>query len=408
MAKLLWGKVYFKDRFAGVLREEAGFGTSFTYDSIYLSDPSNLPISYSLPLQKEVHLYPHGLIPFFDNLVAEGWVELAQSRILGKRSASRLELLLTFGFDCIGAISILDPEPSAVFDEFLDVSDQKEMALLTSRASLSGVQPKLAVREKGGRYYPTKVGELSTHIVKFPSQGHLDLVVNEYLTTKAMHALLPKEPIVELKMGLVEGVSEEGLIITRFDRRWEEDSNRIERMHFEEFNQLLGKPSKGKYSGQYRDLADFIRENVGRATEVYRLYRRILAGFLLGNTDMHMKNFAMFNSRDGFSLVPIYDQVASILYGYKTIALGIGGAENLLLAEIKGKNVLLLGKEFGLSEAAVKMTVDELGENLERAKEAIRVSDGASEHFKEQLIEQMEKRWKGTFALIGKSLSKKR
>jgi serine/threonine-protein kinase HipA len=397
LAKLLWGKVFFRDRFAGILREEAGYGSSFAYDLNYLSDHANVPISYSLPFQEEPHIYLNGLLPFFDNLVAEGWVELAQSRILGKRTASRLELLLAFGFDCIGAISIFDPEPAEVFDELLDVSDQKEMALLTSRASLSGIQPKLAVREKDGKYYPTKVRELSTHIAKFPSQGHLDLMENEYLTTLAIHALLRREQIVEMKIGMVEGINDEALIITRFDRREKPGSKDIERIHFEEFNQLLGIGSKGKYSGQYRDLANFIQLNIGRTTELYRVYRRILAGFILGNTDMHLKNFAMFNDKEGFSSVPIYDQISSILYGYKTLALGIAGAQNLFLSQIKRKHLDILGKEFGLNDAAVQMTIDELGANLEKAKQAVLGSALGPERLKEQIIEQMEKRWKGTF-----------
>lgn len=63
--------------------------------------------------------------------------------------------------------------------------------------------------------------------------------------------------------------------------------------------------------------------------EIYRLYLRILAGLLLGNTDMHLKNFAMFCTDAGLRLSPAYDAISASLYGYKTIALSIDGAANL-------------------------------------------------------------------------------
>jgi len=54
--------------------------------------------------------------------------------------------------------------------------------------------------------------------------------------------------------------------------------------------------------GQPLEMADFIQTTPGcLAAEKYRLYARILAGLLLGNTDMHFKNFAMFHTPPGVS-----------------------------------------------------------------------------------------------------------
>jgi serine/threonine-protein kinase HipA len=65
------------------------------------------------------------------------------------------------------------------------------------------VQPKLAVIERNDKYYPARVGELSTHIAKFPSSNHSDLIDNEYLTTLAFKALLPDDEVVDLFIGSV-------------------------------------------------------------------------------------------------------------------------------------------------------------------------------------------------------------
>ena len=70
--------------------------------------------------------------------------------------------------------------------------------------------------EKNGKLQPAKNGELSTHIGKFPSGNHADLVVNEYITTLAFKALLPEENVVDLHIGEIDGFSDTILIIKRF------------------------------------------------------------------------------------------------------------------------------------------------------------------------------------------------
>ena len=69
--------------------------------------------------------------------------------------------------------------------------------------------------------------------------------------------------------------------------------------------------------------------------EADRLLRRILACLLVGNTDAHFKNFAMFHTRDGLRLTPAYDLVAASVYpDYQTIALQLAGAESLAIGSL--------------------------------------------------------------------------
>jgi serine/threonine-protein kinase HipA len=449
LANLLWGKVFYKDSFAGFLREEPGDRYSFTYDDAYLH--SGLPaIAHTLPLSPEPHINQAGLHPFFDNLVAEGWLEEAQTRLLGKRQARRFELLLAFGTDCAGAVSIVDPDPAPFSDSMIDMNDPKEMAVMTGRSSLSGIQPKLALIEEGGALRPAKINELSTHIAKFPSRNHDDLVMNEYLTTLAYKALMPKDDVVDLHIGQIKGFDDQALIIKRFDRKlmhleegfgggtgsgagfgdgsgygggsapgfgysdgtgnsMHSSHFEMQRIHFEEFNQLLGYPSQAKYDGSHKIMADFIRDTENcLGAEIFRIYQRIIAGFLLGNTDMHLKNFAMFHTPQGLRLAPVYDQVGAFLYGYKTVALSIAGANNMPLGSLKSRHLVTLGEEFGLSKPAMDMAFKELAENLEEAKEAIQTAKMGNTSLKDNLTKMMDKRWNGTFALTGKALSKKR
>ena len=261
----------------------------------------------------------------------------------------------------------------------------------------------MTLTEHKKKSYVTKTGEVSTHIAKFPSRHHDDLVVNEYLTMIAFKALLPEDDTVDLRIGEVEGIPETALIIKRFDR-----DGKGNHIHFEEFNQLLGQASRFKYNGAYKDIASFIQntENCVPA-EIYRLYLRILAGLLLGNTDMHLKNFAMLHTKDGLRLAPSYDQVSSYIYNYKTVALALGGTENLLLGSLKPANIIKLGEEFQLPKPAIEMAVNQLAKNRDASMQAIADAKIGTTEFKNQLIMLIKKRWNGTFSLIGTHLSKK-
>jgi len=404
MATTLWGKVYYNETYAGELQQEPGGRCIFTYDNSYLNSSSPLPVSFTFPLRKESFISERGLHPFFDNLAAEGWLENAQSRAL--RTSDRFALLLGFGYDLAGAISIIDPEPRTQ----IQLNHADEIAALSGRASLSGVQRKLMVVKEGHQYRPAQSNELSTHIAKLSSNNLTDILEVEYLTTQAIKKLLPEDSVVEMEISKVNSVSDErALMIKRFDRMI--SHSKITRLHFEEFNQLLGRYSgDDKYRGSYEMLGNFINTTPGcMPAEADRLYRRILACLLLGNTDAHFKNFAMFHTREGLRLTPSYDLVAANRYEqFKTIALSIGGASDLDIGALKPKHIIELGHGFGLNDKIILDAIRELGANLEEAKQAIFTSQiDCSSQLRKKLIDMMEKRWKGSFDSIGPLLSKR-
>src|SRR5438105_11602594 len=159
MAAALYGNVYFRSAYAGVLREEPDGRYTFTYHSDYLGS-GNPAIAHTLPLEIKPIYSTGGLHPYFDNLVAEGWLANAQARALGIQRNDRFGRLLAFGHDCIGAVSVLDPRPRKQPD--LDTGTAEEIAALASRASISGVRPKMfAVRTEAG-YRPAGPREAST------------------------------------------------------------------------------------------------------------------------------------------------------------------------------------------------------------------------------------------------------
>lgn len=404
MARTLWGKIYLKDIYAGRLQEEPGGRCVFTYDPTYLEREQPAAIAHTLPLRVEPYVSERGLHPFFDNLVAEGWFRNAQARALGIDPGSRFALLLGFGHDLAGAVSVEDPEPAE--RKQLDHADSATIAALLGRASLSGIQRKLLVVRDGKSYRPVGPDELSTHIAKLPSGNLTNLLELEYLTTFAVRTLLPGDEIVDMDIVHLPSINDDALIIPRFDR-----TSTGKRVHFEEFNQLLGKYSgDDKYEGAYEDLGQFIlRTPSCIPAEADRLLRRILACLLVGNTDAHFKNFAMFHARDGLRLTPAYDLVAASFYPeYQSIALSVAGAGSVAIGSLQAKHLLRMAQGFGVPEDALLSAVEQLGKRLPTALAALEKSDIGSTVLRKRLQERMEKRWNGSFASTGPLLSKKR
>lgn len=403
MAAMLWGRVLFRDDLAGILQQDPSGRYVFTYDPAYLAQEPANAIAHTLPLREEPFISEVGLHPFFDNLVAEGWFQNAQARALGVDPSDRFALLLAFGRDLAGAVAVIDPAPSAQLR--LDAIDPDAVAALASRASLSGIQRKLLVVRHGNGYRPAGPNELSTHIAKLPSGQLTDIVELEFLTTLASRALLPDDSIVELDISSVRGIDGPALVIPRFDRV----SSGL-KIHFEEFNQLLGRRSgDDKYNGAYEDMGRFIGTTPGcLPAEADRLYRRVLTCLLLGNTDAHFKNFAMFHTRDGLRLTPAYDLVAASIYReYQTIALSVAGARNLNIGALQPKHIVALGEGFSLPTASIMDAIAEIEKRLGVAKDTVVASKVGTMEMRDELISRMDKRWNGSFASIGRLLSKK-
>jgi len=97
-------------------------------------------------------------------------------------------------------------------------------------------------------------------------------------------------------------------IVKRFDRA--EDGGKIQS---ETMFQLLG--AADKYKGSMESVGKAIRahaENVGLDTIDF--FERVLLSFLIGNGDMHLKNWALLIRGKTPSLAPCYDFVSSRVY----------------------------------------------------------------------------------------------
>jgi serine/threonine-protein kinase HipA len=398
MAQTLYGNVYYQTAYAGVLREEPDGRYTFTYHLEYL-ESGNPAIASTLPLQLGPIYSKGGLHPFFDNLVSEGWLAHAHARALGIQANDRFGRLLAFGHDCIGAVSVLDPRPRSQPD--LQTGSPDEIAALASRASISGVQPKLMAVWTDAGYRPARPDEPSTHIAKLPSGQLQGIVELEYLTATAAGQLLPGDRVAEMEVARVDGIPASCLLVRRFDRAVGGG-----KIHFEEFNQLLDRPSEAKYEGSYGEMASFLRANPRcEIVDIDVLLRRVLAYILLGNNDAHMKNFGLLYEGSAMRLSPVYDVVAGALYPRmdSQLALRIGdGANPGVLGSLGPKHIEALAKSFGVGRGSLLQAVHDLETRLDAALEAVDQARFGRAPQKKQLIQFMRKRWNGTFKSIGR------
>ena len=90
---------------------------------------------------------------------------------------------------------------------------------------------------------------------------------------------------------------------------------------------LLAGNIKDHYSISSEKYFDFMRE-ILPDEDMKKFMKAYLFGYITGNSDMHVKNFSVRYTTEGFRLMPFYDLVSYKPYGNKNdLALTIGGRE---------------------------------------------------------------------------------
>ena len=190
-----------------------------------------------------------------------------------------------------------------------------------AKMSIQGVQPKLSAVLNVARSRFDVVDTGGRYILKPQSHLYTNVPENEDLTMKMAAAASIETPV----HGMVW--SRDGTLtyfIRRFDR-----TGRKGKLPVEDFAQLSGKTRETKYQSSMEHVVKIIE---GHCTfpllDKIRLFRCTLFNFLVGNEDMHLKNFSLV-TRDGkVELSPAYDLLNTTLAmgnAAEEIALPIGG-----------------------------------------------------------------------------------
>lgn len=262
------------------------------------------------------------VMPFFSNLLPEGEMRTYLAERAGVKSQREFFLLWVLGQDLPGAVTIRSHEDDewphdADNEKGSDLpNDYKEKAL---RFSLAGVQIKFSavMNETGGLTIPAK-GVGGSWIVKLPSTKFDAVPENEYAMMHLAQKIgidVPETnllPVTEIS-GLpddMESLNGSVFAIKRFDRT--EDN---ELVHIEDFAQVFDLYPHDKYKkASYRNIAEVLAIET-KEEDIAEFIRRLVFNTLIGNADMHVKNWSLiYNDRQTPSLSPAYDFVSTIAY----------------------------------------------------------------------------------------------
>jgi len=282
-------------------------------------------------------------------------------------------LMAVLGADVAGAVTVKpldsngdehDDEQQQHDDAHYDDDEQTNVL----RFSLAGVQLKFsAILESSGGLTIPAHGLGGWWIVKLPSTQFQAVPENEYVMQELARAAGIQVPAVRLvPVAEIQGLPDDAarmtgmaLAVERFDR-----AAGGRRIHMEDFAQVFGVFPETKYKGRsYANIASVLWAETGEAG-TYEFVRRLVFSVLIGNADMHLKNWSLLYP-DGRTpiLSPAYDFVATLPYiPNDSLALTFGGSRSL--------SGITLDQVRRFADTAGLPVWDIVRETVERAAEA--------------------------------------
>ena len=189
--------------------------------------------------------------------------------------------------------------------EFSAEQQRQEAINRAGKMSIQGLQPKLSavlrvsegrleIVDRGGRY-----------ILKPQSADYPELPENEDLTMRMASAAGIDVPLHALLRSSDGSLT---YFIQRFDREGRT------RVPLEDFAQLTAESRDTKYDSSMEKVAAVIDQFCTfPAMERVKLFERTLFSFLVGNEDMHLKNFSLITRKQKVELAPAYDFLSTTI-----------------------------------------------------------------------------------------------
>lgn len=244
--------------------------------------------------------------------------------------------------------------------------------VVRSQIAVSGIQPKLSVDLETLRddTHPprfTIVGLWGGYILKPPTSTYPHLPEVEDCTMHlAELAGIPTVPhsLIRMREGSL------AYITRRIDR------TSGSKLPMEDMCQITERLTEHKYRGSHEQIAKAIlRYSANPLLDVGRYYEQVVFSFVIGNADMHLKNFSLIRRPgSGWSLAPAYDLVATALVNPED-------REELALT-LNGKKSHLKRKDFEIAMASAKLPDRTIRSTFDRMESALpRWQDGISRSF---------------------------
>jgi serine/threonine-protein kinase HipA len=314
----------------GTARQTQG-KISFTYAETWRAATDSYPLSISMPLALQEHGH-RTVEPFIWGLLPDNDAVLNRwGKQFHVSPRNPFDLIAHVGEDCAGAVQFVRPERR---DELLTAAPAATAWLTEHEVaerlralqedgsvwrqmrdegqfSLAGAQPKTALLFDGQRWGVPSGRTPTTHILKPPTGGFDGHAENEHLCLRLANAL--GFPTAHSEVRQFENVS--AIVVTRYDRVWDQRAGLFSRVHQEDFCQALSVHPAIKYQNQGgpgpKQIVDVLRASSG-IEDVTMFIDALIFNWLIGGTDAHAKNYSLLIGSGGVvRLAPLYD-VASI------------------------------------------------------------------------------------------------
>lgn len=223
-----------------------------------------------------------------------------------------------------------------------------------TKMSIAGVQPKLSAQLSVKNSQFILVDRHGSYILKPELSDYKDVPQNEDITMR-----LASLSGIDIPLhGLIYAKDQSMIFfIRRFDR-----TGTSGKIHVEDFAQIAGKSRETKYDYSMEKLVTLIEQYCTfPMVEKAKLFRRVLFSWLVGNEDMHLKNFSIIHSDPVIELSPAYDLLnTTIVLANPTeeMALPLMGKKSNFNAEIFFD--YLAKQRLGLNEKVIHRVAGEI------------------------------------------------
>lgn len=209
----------------------------------------------------------------------------------------------------------------------LSADEQRQEALArVGKMSIQGVQKKLSAKLKIKKGCFEIVDQYGQYILKPQSDIYPELPENEAITMTLAKIIGLEVPIHGLIYSKDNSFT---YFIKRFDR-----IGHHKKLALEDFAQLSGEDRDTKYKSSMEKVIAIIEQFCTfPKIEFVKLLKLTLFNFLVGNEDMHLKNFSLLTKDGKIFISPAYDLLSSTIAQKNTreeLALPLKGKKNNL------------------------------------------------------------------------------
>jgi serine/threonine-protein kinase HipA len=330
-------------------------------------------VSLTMPVRRDDYLWEQGLHPIFEMNLPEGYLKSRLQQMFSKviRGFDDLDLLSIVGPHQLGRVIVGGRAdgamPGTSVNELL-VHDgahglfEDLLSRYARYSGVSGVQPKVLVRDERADEFDRVTHRGATHIVKaWRAEDYPELAANEFFCMRAAELAGLVVPKFQLSSG------GKFLIVERFDIGDEGY------LGLEDFCVLNGWSANRKYDGSYEGGVRQIRQMVEPSLvqeSLLQYFRSVALSAAIKGGDAHMKNFALIyddTSEDAvIKLAPAYDIVTTTPYHPQDMmALMMEGSK----AFPKHKRLAQFGRVMcGFSERLVGQILQEIADGVSDAR----------------------------------------